>query len=414
MDNLLAKHAKQKKLDDPILSVAKKAAQAKRINQNVINGTIGMLFDETGKLSTFNTVKTVLSTLTDKEHFGYAPTDGGPEFKESVLDWVLGESRSVLEENLHLSVVATPGGSGAISNVFSNYLNIGESILIPDIAWVYENFAKEFYLKAETFTLFNVQGQFAFDSLKLAVNRITKTQDRLVIVINDPCHNPTGFSLSNDEWDKFIDYVNHLAQTYSVVILHDIAYIDYDPRGYKATRDIFQKYIKLSSNAMAIIAFSGSKTFSMYGMRLGALIAISHNEDAVIGAYNASESSSRAKWSSTPHPSIAFLNRLMQNNEFKSQFLIELNHVSMDLVSRGELFISEAIEIGLSTYPYQGGFFVTLPVNDPQKVLEALVEEDIYLVSLSFGLRVSLSALSIKELKGLAIKIQNAIEKQLP
>lgn len=59
-------------------------------------------------------------------------------------------------------------------------------------------------------------------------------QNRLVIVINDPCHNPTGYSLSEDEWKKVISFLNECSKTHAVVLLNDIAYIDFSSRQEKA------------------------------------------------------------------------------------------------------------------------------------------------------------------------------------
>lgn len=55
-------------------------------------------------------------------------------------------------------------------------------------------------------------------------------QNRLVIVINDPCHNPTGYSLSKDEWKEVISFLNECSKTHAVVLLNDIAYIDFSSR----------------------------------------------------------------------------------------------------------------------------------------------------------------------------------------
>lgn len=57
---------------------------------------------------------------------------------------------------MHLGCIATPGGSGAICNTFSNYLDCGQKVLLPSLMWTnYIQMANEAHLGYETYELFD-------------------------------------------------------------------------------------------------------------------------------------------------------------------------------------------------------------------------------------------------------------------
>ena len=130
-----------KKLSNNILSLAKEAKKAKDLDRSVINSTIGMLADEHDDFYTFKAVKEVMKTIDDYDMFAYSDTDGGETFHQAILSWVFGDKRCL--DNKYTSVIATPGGSGAISCTFANYLERGDRVLVPNHMWeTYITFAK--------------------------------------------------------------------------------------------------------------------------------------------------------------------------------------------------------------------------------------------------------------------------------
>ena len=74
-----------------------------------------------------------------------------------------------------------------------------------------------------------------------------KNQGRILFVINDPCHNPTGYTMKSFEWDMVIDFMNEMSEDGTpVILLHDMAYIDYAKEGFSYTRSNIAKYEKLN------------------------------------------------------------------------------------------------------------------------------------------------------------------------
>jgi aromatic-amino-acid transaminase len=78
---------------------------------------------------------------------------------------------------------------------------------------------------------------------------------------------------------------------------------------------------------------------------------------------------------------------------------------------RASLFLSEAKECGLEIYPYDSGFFLSIPCQDAFKASRKLTEENIFLApTRPTSLRVSLSCLPTGKIHGLAAKIKKAMD----
>ena len=167
---IISEKNQQKKLSNNILSLAQEAKKAKDLNHNVINSTIGMLADENDEFYTFKAVKEVMANLSDYRKFSYSDTDGGVNFEKAILTWVFGDSLSQMQKK-YLSVIATPGGSGAIGVVFSNYMQKNDKVLLPKNMWeTYITFAKERECDYITYDLFNATGRFNLESVKKGID----------------------------------------------------------------------------------------------------------------------------------------------------------------------------------------------------------------------------------------------------
>lgn len=64
-------------------------------------------------------------------------------------------------------------------------------------------------------------------------------------------------------------------------------------------RDFFSKFSKLHENILVLVEYSMSKGFTMYGLRSGALIAISSSQDVITEFSDINSFTSRATWSNT-------------------------------------------------------------------------------------------------------------------
>ncbi len=65
-------------------------------------------------------------------------------------------------------------------------------------------------------------------STNIAIIQIEVSSQRAVVIINDPCHNPTGYTMTKQEWKQILDGFNQLSEKGKIVLLHDVAYIDFN------------------------------------------------------------------------------------------------------------------------------------------------------------------------------------------
>lgn len=398
-----------KPIVDTVFAIVKKAKEAKQEigEENVVDATIGSLYDEHGKIVAFDSVFSTLKQLPNEVMAAYAGSfTGNPNYREHVYDWVVGD-RSALPH----SVIATPGGTGAVSITVSETLDEGETLIIPEICWgSYSLMASMDNLKTKSYALFDGD-HFNIASLKETCEEVMKTQNKLVIVINDPCHNPTGYSLSQQEWDEVIDYLNECGKKVPVVLLNDIAYIDYSYHG-KAARDYIKTFDRISEHVFVVIAFSISKSMTSYGMRCGAAILMAQKEESVREVEIVFEKAARAIWSNVNNAAMENFVTVVTDN--KAAYEAEKDEYVDLLKERSDIFTSEADACGLEYYPYKEGFFVTVKIEDNNvrnAYHEALMKEHIYTVMVNKGIRVAVCSLPVEKCKGLAARMKKILDE---
>ena len=291
----LNKQSDGKLMIDKVFKAAIKAREAKVKygDENVVDATLGTLFDEQGIFVAFDSVWGPYETIDKIQKAKYAGgIQGNPTFRAAVHKWLFGE----FSDQIECEILATPGGAGAISSTMKNILNPGDAVIKPSQGWgPYKTMATEFGLTLSSYNMFKGNA-FDIDSFKDTLTSVMKAQQKVLVILNDPCHNPTGYTMTENEWDQVIEFVNELSSQGPVVILNDIAYVDYSNKG-PAWKNHFLKYNKLEKNVMAIIAFSTSKTMTAYGARVGAAVAITKDKEELQKFINAGIYSARSIWS---------------------------------------------------------------------------------------------------------------------
>lgn len=411
MVSLLGKRSICKEDKSNIITLGAIAKEEKKKNPSVINATIGMFYDESGKLFTFKSVDEALSELSNDEKYAYASTPGSKNFHEAIKRWVFREYYDEFVGKMHVGVMATPGGTGALSNTFTNYLNEGDKVLIPSYMWGnYKQIAYESDLGYETYNLFNDLGALDLADIKEKMINLKKNQGRVLLVINDPCHNPTGYTMKHDEWVKLIDVINELSMDGTPIILvHDMAYIDYAAGGFESTRKNIRLYENINDSVMVVMAFSGSKTLALYGVRIGAQIAVCKNQRDIDEFNSANKFSSRSKWSNSTNLGMSIIEHVILDNEKRIKFEAELENARNVLISRANTFLSSANECGLKTLPFECGFFITIPCKNADEVYKRLVKRNIHIIPMGNVLRVTISAISTSECKYLPCAIKECM-----
>ena len=387
MIRMTAEHAQWPIENDPIFAIAGRAKEAEQKlgRENVINATLGAIMDDNGNLVCLDAVYRELKGLSNSLIAAYAMIEGQPEFLRAIEKACFAEHRP----NSFIRSVATPGGTGGIRHAVWNYTDEGDDILVADWFWSpYRTISEEGGRGLRNFRLFNEAGGFDIRDFDEKFTQLVQDQERALTILNTPAHNPTGYSLSDDEWDEVLAILKKNAQDPSkkIILVVDTAYIDYAGEGTQQ-RAFFKKFENLPENIFVMIAFSMSKGYTMYGQRSGALIGISSIEDVVEDFFYSCLHASRANWSNGTRGAMEVLIAIDKDEVKKAAYEKERDHWKKILQKRAAAFVESAERAGLEILPYRDGFFTTIPYHHPKKLVEKLTEQNIYAVALQKGVR---------------------------
>lgn len=408
MTNFVKDSVSQTPIVDTVFAIVNKAKEAKKTygEDAVTDATIGSLYTEAGELAALDCVFDSLKNLDNKVLASYAAGfTGNPDFRQKVIDWVLdGNSR------LYKEVIATPGGTGAVAMTIQECLDPGQTVVLPEIAWgSYNLMAQMNNLEVAKYSLFDGD-RFNMDSFREVCTKTMEKQDKLVVVINDPCHNPTGYSMTREEWEEVIPFLNGCSKKCPVVLLNDIAYIDF-AFGQKEAKKYFSVFDDISDNMAVVVAFSLSKSMTSYGMRCGAAILMAKNPEIVNQLKTVFEKDARATWSNVNNGAMAMFVDVL-DNRLEDYDAERQKYVAL-LKERSEIFRNEADAAGLAYYPYREGFFVTLSMDNDlrDRYHEALMENNIFTVKVNKGIRVAICSMPVAKVKGLAGHMKEILDK---
>lgn len=407
--SIAAKHAKGKSAQDKIFgaNAAAVAAAAKYGKDAVTNATIGAILDEEEKLVCLPTVEEVFRGLSTNEMIAYAPISGLPEYLDCVLTAAFGNSRP----EGYIAAVATAGGTGAIHHAIWNYTETGDTVLCSDWYWgAYKVLCQDMGRNFTTYKMLDENNKFNLPALKEKVDELLAKQDNLLYLLNTPAHNPTGYSLSSEDMDGVLAILKEAAVPgKNIVFFLDVAYIDY--AGEKEeVRKIFKKLSGLPANILCIVGYSMSKGFTMYGQRTGAMIGVSSDKSVIDEFAAINQYTSRATWSNINRPAMRTLATIYSDPELLAKVCAERDYYYQMIKARADLFTKEAEECGLPMLPYVAGFFLSIPAKNPDAICEKLHEDNIFAVPLAAGVRIAVCAVPLKKIKGMAAKVNAAMQ----
>ena len=406
--SVLASHSQGKSEVDKIFGVNQAANEKAKIvgKENIINATIGAFLDAKGKLITLPTVEEVMRSLPFDELANYAPISGLPEFIEAAIDFTFQEYRP----KAYIKGIATPGGTGAIHHAIWNYTEEGDTYLTHDWYWSpYKTMARETLRKLDTFKTFDENNNFNVQDCLRKVTELAQVQRNVLLIINSPAYNPTGYSLEYEEWESVVNGLKELAQSKknNLILFVDVAYLDFAPPG---SRKFFQLFNDLPENIFVIVGFSMSKGYTMYGYRSGCMIGVSSSESVINEFQAANQFSNRGTWSNGTRSAMRVLAEIHKSPALTEKVNKEREEYRLALEERAKIFTAEAKEIGLEVSPYKAGYFIIVPTTKPDEVALKLQEDNIFLVAMASGVRVAICAIATEKIPGMATKIKKAID----
>jgi len=146
---------------------------------------------------------------------------------------------------------------------------------------------------------------------------ISAAPPETIVVLHACCHNPTGVDLSETQWRELLPLV---AERRLTPIL-DIAY-----QGFGDGIDADAVAVRLVANAglTCFIASSFSKSFSLYGERIGALTIVTGNNDEATRVLSQLKRIIRTNYSNPPTHGGALVAAVLASSEMRRLWEQEL------------------------------------------------------------------------------------------
>lgn len=388
--------------EDIIFALNGEAQKRAAAGESVINATVGALLDDRGRLVVLETVMKVWRDLGDMEVAPYAPITGDPAFLTALTErhWPgLGAPGAGC---------ATPGGSGALAISVKNFLAPGMAVAAMAPYWgPYDTLSSEGGAWIAPLPYPAADGALDMAAWEKTLKDLMASQGRVLLWLNDPCHNPTGRSLSGAARAALFTLLRDLAKLGPVTLLLDLAYLDYTCE-LQAVREALDEYRAFAEEGPVLVgaALSISKSLTLYGGRGGALV-FPWTKDAALQA--ALAVSCRGLFSNCARAPQSLVVKLHRDGKALEALAAEHKHWSDILESRAKA-LDEALRAeGLAGAPWQGGFFVTLPVENPTGVCDRLKTHGVFVVPMPWGLRVGICGLKAADAPRFAAALKASI-----
>ncbi len=382
--------------DDPIFALNKEATARKARGEAVINGTVGTLLHDDGSLAILPTAARAVREVTAEEWAPYAPIAGSADFLSAVIGDIFKDEP---EMRACAVAAATPGGTGALRHAIANYLEPGQSLLTTSFFWgPYQTLCDEGERKVSTFTMFAPDGSMDVAALDRALAAHIAEQKRVLLFLNDPCHNPTGYSMRPEEWRSVVERLVARSNEAPITLLVDMAYFAYnahDPRAFlKELRPLLGK-------VGLLFAWSASKTYTHYGLRVGAIVACVPDAAERAATDAAFSYSCRGTWSNCSRGGMRAITRLLTDPALTAACDREREELKALLGARVAAFNELAPRRGVRYPRYEGGFFVTVFADDAHERAVRMKEKGVFVVPAKSALRVALCSVAAKDVERL-------------
>jgi len=304
---------------DPILGVTEAFVADK--NPNKVNLGVGIYYDDTGKVPVLECVRRVEREMAEKSApRAYLPIDGLAAYDKAIQTLVFGSDSPALKDN-RVVTVQTLGGTGGLK-VGADFLRrtLPQSqVWISDPSW--ENHRAIFENAG-----FVVNNYPYYDApthgvnFKAMIDCLGGLPKGSIVVLHACCHNPTGVDLSADQWAAVIETVNKQG----LVPLLDIAY-----QGFGDGLDADATAVRLFDKAggAAFVANSFSKTFSLYGERVGGLSVVAGDKDEAARALSQIKRLVRSNYSNPPTHGGQIVASVLTAPEARAQWEQELGQM---------------------------------------------------------------------------------------
>ncbi len=286
-----------------------------------VNLGVGVYTNEEGKIP-------LLRAVADAEKArvaaglprGYLPIDGIAAYDAAVQKLLLGKDSALIAAGRVVTAQAI-GGTGAlkIGADFLRTLNPSAKVAISDPSW--ENHRALFEtagFKVEAYPYYDAATHGVnFDAMLAALNSY---EAGTIVVLHACCHNPTGVDLSDAQWAQVVEVV----KARQLVPFLDIAYQGF---GEDLEADAAAVRLFAAADLNVFVSSSFSKSFSLYGERIGALSIITSSKDEATRVLSQLKRVIRTNYSNPPTHGGALVSAVLASPELYASWVQELGEM---------------------------------------------------------------------------------------
>ena len=307
-------------------------------NPSKVNLGVGVYFDDNGKLPLLKCVQTAEATMMAKPTpRGYLPIDGIAAYDAAVKGLVFGAESDVVKSG-RVATVQAIGGTGGlkIGADFLKKLSPNAKVLISDPSW--ENHRALFTnagFTVDTYPYFDQTangglGGINFSGMLAGLNAATPGT---IVVLHACCHNPTGYDISPAQWDQVIAVVKAKGLTAFL----DMAYQGF---GYGIAEDgaVIAKFVAAGLNIFVSTSFS--KSFSLYGERVGALSVVGNSKQETDRVLSQLKIAIRTNYSNPPTHGGAIVAAVLGNPELRAMWESELGEMRVRIKAMRQTLVN--------------------------------------------------------------------------
>ena len=259
---------------DPILGITE--AFVADTNPAKINLGVGVYYDDNGKVPLLACVRKAEALMIEQlAPRTYLPIDGLAAYDKAVQELVFGVDSPIIQDKRAVTVQAV-GGTGALkigADFLKRFAPDGAQVYISDPSW--ENHRALFESAGFVVNHYAYYDESTHGVDFGAMLASLKAMPRgSIVLLHACCHNPTGADLSSAQWDQVIAAVS----AGGLIPFLDMAY-----QGFAAGIDEDGEVVRrfAAAGGALLVSNSFSKSFSLYGERVGALsVAAASAEEA--------------------------------------------------------------------------------------------------------------------------------------
>lgn len=361
--------------DDPILSLTGKFLADPRSCK--VNLGVGMYLNEDGVTPVLDVVREAKEAiLKDQQPHTYIPQTGLPLYDSLVRKLIFGSDSEIIATKRAVTV-QTLGGTGA--------LKLGVDLMRIACALTLGATSKPTWTNHNdilSLAGFKVTGYRYYNSETKTVDFEAMREDLLalpektLVILHACCHNPTGYDLEPSQWEKVIE----ICRARNLVPFLDMAY-----QGFKAGLEEDAQTIRLfaKSGLSFLAASSFSKSFNLYGERVGALTVVTQSEDEALRVKSHLKRCARANYSNPPSFGARIVERVLSDTEKFAAWEKELACMRNRILKMRQALADEMLALGakrdFSFVTRQAGMF-SFTGFTPEQVDRLAEEFGIYAV----------------------------------